>query len=323
MRRLRPGCGCYEHQPEPGRAVELDDVRAWCGSGTAPDGSLFSPAARQGSGRCPRLAGAGADNERRQGRSTAQTALQVALTSEGLRALEVAPDLCAEFSAEFVAGMASDAARARRLGDVGASDPGKWLWGAGSGYRTSPCSSMPRPGGWRRGSGRSKRNTQPASCASTPVDVRYAGRGAVRICRRHFTAGGRLGAQTAGPRPGSARVRNVTCLGEFLLGYPNEYGLYTPRPLMAPQRDPRGLLPRAEDAPDQADLGRNGSYLVLRQLQQDVQGFWRESIGKPEAMRTCASGWPRRWSAGRKMANPLQRQARNWRRAAQRRRDRD
>ena len=60
-----------------------------------------------------------------------ETALHVAFTSEGLRALAVAPDLCAAFSAEFVAGMASDAARARRLGDVGASDPGKWLWGAG------------------------------------------------------------------------------------------------------------------------------------------------------------------------------------------------
>ena len=60
-----------------------------------------------------------------------QTALHVAFTSEGLRALEVAADLCAEFSAEFVAGMASDAARARRLGDVGANDPGNWRWGAG------------------------------------------------------------------------------------------------------------------------------------------------------------------------------------------------
>ena len=69
---------------------------------------------------------------------------------------------------------------------------------------------------------------------------------------------------------------NLICLGEFLLGYPNEYGLYTPRPLLAPQRDPGRLLPRAEDAPEQADLGRNGCYLVLRQLQQDVQGFWRE-----------------------------------------------
>ena len=56
----------------------------------------------------------------------------MAFTSEGLRALDVAPDLCAEFSAEFVAGMASDAARARRLGDVGANDPAGWQWGTGA-----------------------------------------------------------------------------------------------------------------------------------------------------------------------------------------------
>src|SRR5262249_20859809 len=59
------------------------------------------------------------------------TARHVAFTSEGLRALGVAPDLCAEFSAEFLAGIASDPARARRLGDVGANDPGGWRWGTG------------------------------------------------------------------------------------------------------------------------------------------------------------------------------------------------
>jgi len=60
-----------------------------------------------------------------------------------------------------------------------------------------------------------------------------------------------------------------------VLGYPNEYGEYTERPLLDAQRDPGGQLPRAEDEPDMADLGRNGSYLVLRQLRQDVGGFWQ------------------------------------------------
>jgi deferrochelatase/peroxidase EfeB len=69
---------------------------------------------------------------------------------------------------------------------------------------------------------------------------------------------------------------NLSCLGEFLLGYPNEYGLYTPRPLIAPGNEAAMALPRAEDAPDLADLGRNGTYLVIRQLRQDVQGFWDE-----------------------------------------------
>jgi deferrochelatase/peroxidase EfeB len=67
----------------------------------------------------------------------------------------------------------------------------------------------------------------------------------------------------------------LSCLGEFILGYPNEYGLYTPRPLLSAERDPNNSLPRAEDSPGSADLGRNGTYLVIRQLRQDVQGFWQ------------------------------------------------
>lgn len=34
-------------------------------------------------------------------------------------------------------------------------------------------------------------------------------------------------------------------------------------------------LHQAEDDTSRRDLGRNGSYLVVRELQQDVRGFWR------------------------------------------------
>jgi deferrochelatase/peroxidase EfeB len=64
-------------------------------------------------------------------------------------------------------------------------------------------------------------------------------------------------------------------VGEFLLGYPNEYGQYTDRPLVDPGDDPHNTLLPAEDQPARKDLGRNGAYLVLRQLQQDVPGFWQ------------------------------------------------
>ena len=206
-----------------------------------------------------------------------QTALQIALTNEGLRALEVAPDLCAEFSAEFVAGMASDATRARRLGDVGASDPGGWRWGVGERVPHVAVLIYAVPGRlatWEQ-----------------EIETELAG-GFLRIER--LSTSDMRGEEPFGfadgisqpevdwerKRPVRDRDRleygNLTCLGEFLLGYPNEYGLYTPRPMLAPQRDPGALLPRAEDAPDRADLGRNGCYLVLRQLRQDVQGFWRE-----------------------------------------------
>src|SRR6187402_1303308 len=45
-----------------------------------------------------------------------ETALQIALTGDGLRALGVAESIVASFAAEFVTGMANDANRARRLG---------------------------------------------------------------------------------------------------------------------------------------------------------------------------------------------------------------
>lgn len=206
-----------------------------------------------------------------------ETALHVAFTSEGLRALEIAPDLCAEFSAEFVAGMASDDSRARRLGDVGASNPGTWRWGAGERLPHVAVLLYAVPGrlaAWEQ-----------------EVEAQLAG-GFVRIER--LSTSDMRGEEPFGFADGISqpdvdweRTRpvldqdrleygNLTCLGEFLLGYPNEYGLYTPRPLLAPQRDPDGLLPRAEDAPDRADVGRNGCYLVLRQLQQDAPAFWRE-----------------------------------------------
>jgi deferrochelatase/peroxidase EfeB len=82
-------------------------------------------------------------------------------------------------------------------------------------------------------------------------------------------------------RTRSARIHdttaytNLSALGEVLLGYPNEYGKYTDRPLLDPGDDPAGILPMAEDKPGRKDLGRNGTYLVLRDLSQDVPAFWR------------------------------------------------
>jgi len=58
-----------------------------------------------------------------------QTALQVALTAAGLQALATPDDVIAGFSAEFLAGMAGNANRSHRLGDMGSSDPTQWQWG--------------------------------------------------------------------------------------------------------------------------------------------------------------------------------------------------
>ena len=204
------------------------------------------------------------------------TVLQLAFTHAGLRALGVPADITGNFSKEFVAGMAGDANRARRLGDVGANESKCWQWGAGERVPHAVALLYTMPGclgDWQR--------AIEEQCAPG-FDVMH-----------RLSTSDMGGLEPFGfidgisqPQPDWSRRRpaidktqlwytNLVCLGEFLLGYPNEYGLYTPRPLVDPPGDVDGLLPEAEDMPNKRDLGRNGSYLVLRQLRQDVAGFWQ------------------------------------------------
>jgi deferrochelatase/peroxidase EfeB len=203
-----------------------------------------------------------------------QTVLQLAFTSEGLRALGA--DVVDGFSPEFVSGMAGNANRERRLGDVGANAPHHWRWGGDGTLPHVLLMLYATPGrlsGWRR-----------------ELEAQY---GPGFECLACLPCADRNGAEPFGfadglsqpqldwerQRPArdreSSSYTNLACLGEFVLGYPNEYGNYTDRPLLDPGRSGAALLPRAEEAPGMADLGRNGSYLVLRQLRQDVDGFWR------------------------------------------------
>jgi Dyp-type peroxidase family len=100
---------------------------------------------------------------------------------------------------------------------------------------------------------------------------------------------------------------NTIAAGEFVLGYPNAYGQYTDRPLLSPEQDPGGLLPQAPDDQRARDLGMNGSYLVFRQLSQDVVKFWqscdentrhRDGTSNPEARIRLASKMVGRWPSG-------------------------
>jgi deferrochelatase/peroxidase EfeB len=204
-----------------------------------------------------------------------QTALQVALSCQGLHALGVPEDIIARFSPEFVGGMA-DRDRSRRLGDYGPNGPDRWRWGGTGAVPDVLVLLYAVPGGLD-----DLQRSVTAQCADG-FDLLQC-----------LTTSDMDGVEPFGFVDGIAQPRldwererpaedhdvleysNIACLGEFLLGYPNEYGRYTDRPLLDPERDAAGALPRAEEMPQQADLGRNGTYLVMRQLRQDVRGFWR------------------------------------------------
>lgn len=96
----------------------------------------------------------------------------------------------------------------------------------------------------------------------------------------------------AGTRRSQRRVppRDEVPPGEFILGYPNGQGFIAPPITVGAQLDPANILPtiaagttnrypffgNRSGNPDLRDLGRNGSFLTVRQLDQDVDGFREE-----------------------------------------------
>jgi deferrochelatase/peroxidase EfeB len=208
--------------------------------------------------------------------SPAATVLQVALTSAGLCALGADADVINAFSPEFVAGMAGDSSRSRRLGDLGPSDPSLWQWGAGDRIPHVALLIYALPGRLDE----LLRDIE-TGCAAGFQTLARLPTSDMKGTEPFGFVDGVSQPQLDWNRERSARdcaqsaYLNVSCLGEFLLGYPNEYGLYTPRPVLDPSCDSLRILPRAEEAPDRSDLGRNGTYLVMRQLRQNVPAFWR------------------------------------------------
>ena len=196
-------------------------------------------------------------------------ALNVALTPSGLLKLGLPSETLAMFSREFTDGMASDH-RSRRLGDVDESAPQQWSWGGPGGEEIDLLVLLYAAG-------------EPEMDAFLGDHLAAFEDAGLRVVEtldtsplvdyEHF--GFRDGvSQPRIEELGGAGDAQTVRAGEFILGYRNGYGQLTPRPLVDPGADPQGILPPAAERPTERDLGRGGSYLVLRQLSQDVRAFW-------------------------------------------------
>ncbi|HMI98909.1 MAG TPA: hypothetical protein VK488_03650 [Gaiellaceae bacterium] len=187
-------------------------------------------------------------------RSPEGQAVNLALTSSGLAKLGLDAATVGLFSTEFADGMAS-AHQSRALGDIDENAPEHWAWGGPGTPEVDAVLLL-------------YASDDPALARLEREQAGELGAG-LRVLARletsnldgHEPFGFRDGISQPFVEGLSKKGPPETTLrfGEFVLGYPNEYGRYTDQPLL--------------DA--HPELARNGSYLVFRQLRQDVHGFWR------------------------------------------------
>lgn len=99
--------------------------------------------------------------------------------------------------------------------------------------------------------------------------------------------------------------RDIVEPGEFLLGYKNEHGRFPDSPLVKKEQGDTSLLKEDVRKTGCKDIGRNGTFMVFRQMQQHVDAFWKAmekhtlnpdgSVNENAKMRLaakCVGRWP-------------------------------
>lgn len=233
-------------------------------------------------------------------RSDTPTAFHLAFTAPGLLAIGL-PHAVVDggFADPFVEGMVTEH-RSRILGDVGAADPRLWAWG---GPDTRPVHALLLVYGATSELLDARLEALRAQAVGALDIVAELSTDPLSATEPFGFVDGLSQPRLAGLSGGEPSGTLST--GEFVLGHPNAYGQLTERPLLASDTDPDGLLPR--DAGGAADLGQGGTYLVLRQLRQDVAGFHnflREATRTPDgaedpvAQQRLGARMVGRWPSG-------------------------
>jgi len=233
------------------------------------------------------------------------TCLNIAFTAPGLSALGMERKNVQTFNPEFVEGMITPHRR-RILGDIDSNAPEEWNWG-GPPKKDSPHIMLMVFGA----------NKKICLDYYEKLKNEYSTRGIKELIqldgqtlpknKEHF------GFRDGISQPiikGSGRTgteNNMINAGEFILGYKNEYNVYPDSPLIAKEQGDMNLLAADAEGSGKKDLGRNSSYLVVRQMEQDVKKFWEfmndqtknedGSLNKEESIKLAAKMMGR-WPSG-------------------------
>ena len=205
---------------------------------------------------------------------------QLALSSAGLAALGLPPEGLATFPPAFLDDM-TEPYRARILGDTGPDAAEYWWWGREPSHVAllvyGKCdSALASLIGRLTAAG----DEHGAQLAHT---VALADYDPARNAEPFGFADGISQPVIRGTYKGlkSGDPLHLVEPGEFVLGYPDNRGNLPPGPTLPALDDPENELPVLDDSTDFSrsdvnnprDLGFNGSYLVIRQLEQDPEAF--------------------------------------------------
>jgi Dyp-type peroxidase family len=250
-------------------ALELDDIQGLLarGYGNLKAARFLLLAIEEPAAARRWLAGV-ADRLTSAARRPERDAVNLAFTAEGLSKLGVPPDAIRGFSFEFRDGMTSSH-RSRVLGDLENNVPEGWSWGGPSTGKIDVLILVYAPA------------ADELELLIADVNRERAGVSEVATLdtvpltdREHFGFHDGVSQPAIEGLGRADSPSNTIRAGEFILGYPNEYGLFADSPTLDRAADPSGLLPPSPHGNGSADLGKNGSYLVVRQLAQDVPDFW-------------------------------------------------
>jgi Dyp-type peroxidase family len=209
-------------------------------------------------------------------------AINISLSYSGVSKLIDDPAIADTFSDEFRSGMNTIHKR-HILGDEGENAPEHWLWG-GPATETIDCLLL------------CYAKDETALNKLTDDLLKNLAEQGLKLIenltteflpdnKEHFGFRDSIGQPFIGEfKPEQAFAMRSVHLGEFLLGYPNGYERYTQSPSVHASKDPNNLLKPSPENTAQHDLGLNGTYLVFRQLFQDVPGFWRSLKGYAEEL---------------------------------------
>jgi len=235
------------------------------------------------------------------------TAVNLAVTSRGLKALGLPDEALETFPEEFREGMS---ARADILGDTGESAPEAWEFGGPSGPAAQEeLHLMLMLYGTTEAEVTGLLEAQQARLEAgglRELGVQRAAR--IRDAEQHVVEhfGFRDGIsqpQLEGftdPKHAAPDHGGPIKPGEFLLGYENEYAEVPHSPAVPASLDVSGVLPAGREA-GWKELGKNGSYLVLRKLRQDVEAFQHFLEARKELAVGETDEHKKRWLAAKLM----------------------